>query len=119
MAEAIYRRGEYATADYTPGTGTNVAAGEVVTLGTSLGVAHLPILADTKGTLAVGGGVYTLTMATGTNTSAIVAGGPVYFDTTLNWARSGTNANTIKFGLALEAAGTAAGSIEVLHIAQA
>lgn len=114
MAEAVYRRGEYATADYTPGS--DVAAGEIVTIGTSLAIAHQPIAANEKGTVAVGGGIYTVTMATGTNTSAIGALTTTYFDTTLNWARSGTNANTLRLGLALEAAGTSAASVEVLHV---
>ncbi len=113
MAEAVYRRGEYVTADNTPSGA--VAAGEIVTVGSALRIAHLPIAANALGTLAAGGGVYTVTMATGTNTAAIADGDAVYWDKTLNWARSGTNANTTYLGQALEAAGTSAGSLEVLH----
>lgn len=61
MADTTYRHGDPVMVDYTP-AGGNVAAGEVVlvgnTTGFTCGIAHRPIVNDTLGALASGGGVY-------------------------------------------------------------
>jgi predicted RecA/RadA family phage recombinase len=115
--KAQFLHGEPVMVDHTPVAA--VAAGDVLKVGSSLRIAHSDIAAGALGAVSIGGGVYNLTMATGTNTSAFAAGDTVNYDTTNGWAQSGTNANTIKFGQAVLAAGTAGGQVTALHIPQA
>ena len=65
--EATLRHGDPIFMDYTPGAG-NVAAGQVVVLGNTLGVtcgiAHLDIANNILGALAIGMGIYDVTMLT-------------------------------------------------------
>lgn len=67
MAEALLRQGIPRFMDYTP-TGGNVTAGTVVvlgnTVGVSCGIAHQDIENNRLGALAIGGGVYEVTMLT-------------------------------------------------------
>lgn len=112
--KATFLHGEPVMVDHTPSGA--VGAGDVVKVGSALRVAHTDIAAAALGALAIGGGVYALTMGTGTNSGALAAGDTVYYDTTLGWATSGTSANTIKFGQAVAAAGTSAGVVNALHI---
>jgi hypothetical protein len=78
MAEAVFRHGDPVHMDYTPSAG-NVAAGEVVLLGNTAGltcgIAHLDITNNALGALAVGGGIYDVTMITN-----IAAYTKVYWD---------------------------------------
>lgn len=61
MAEATLRSGNPEMIDYTPTSG-DIDAGEVVLLGNTTGItcgiAHGDIANNTKGALAIGGGVY-------------------------------------------------------------
>lgn len=72
MNATYYQRGE--TLDYTPAE--NVANGEVVSLGTRVGVAAAPILAGEQGAVHVVG-VFFMPKAEG---EAIIQGTAVYYD---------------------------------------
>ena len=56
MAEATLYHGDPVMVDYTPAA--DVAAGEVVVIGSSTFIAHRDIVADETGAVAAGGGVY-------------------------------------------------------------
>jgi hypothetical protein len=112
-AEAVFRHGEPTMADYTPAAG-NVAGGQVVLLGNTagltVGIAHQPIVNGVLGSLAVGGGVYDVTMLTN-----IAAWTKVYWDDTNNKVVT-TSTNMAQFGYLLTG-GTGANTIvEALHI---
>lgn len=99
MAEATFRHGDPVYADYTPAAG-NVSAGEVVLLGNTTGltcgIAHLDITNNALGALAIGGGVYDVTMLE--NYAAYTK---VYWDDTNNKVVS-TSTNNAQFGYLLE-----------------
>lgn len=61
MAEVTFRHGDPVMTDYTPAAG-NVAEGQVVLVGNltgwTCGVVHRPIVNNTLGAAATGGGVY-------------------------------------------------------------
>lgn len=112
MAEAVFRHGSViAYLDYTP-TGGNVAAGQVVVLGgnTGLGtgIAHLDITNNTLGALAIGGGVYDVTMLTNLAPYATV-----YWDDTNNKVVS--TSTLPKFGYLLEGNTGANTVVEAYH----
>lgn len=112
-AEAIYRHGDpVAFADYTP-TGGNVAAGQVVLLGNTLGltcgIAHLDIPNGEKGSLAVGGGVYDVVA-----TANYTIGSKVYWDDATNKVTT-TSTNNATFGFILAASVTNT-TVETLHM---
>ena len=75
--QATFRHGNPLMCDYTPGSA--VAEGDVVVVGSLAGIAHRPIAANAKGSLACGGGVYQVTAA-----GALSAGAVVYWDDTAN-----------------------------------
>jgi hypothetical protein len=113
MAEAVYRHGEVtAYLDYTPASG-NIAAGEVVLLGnlTGLcnGIAHLNITNAVLGALAIGGGVYDVTML-----ENIAAYSKVYWDNTNNKVTN-TSTNMSPFGVLLEGGTGANTVVECFH----
>lgn len=81
--------------DYT--AAADIAAGEVVVVNNSLLIAHEPIANGATGSLAAGGGVYTLTFG-GTNTIAVSNGNLVRWDDTGNYAVGGTATANLKFG---------------------
>lgn len=111
--EATFRHGNPLSVDYTPSSG-NVAAGQVVvqgsvtgnTAGTGLlaGIAHLPILNNVLGALAMGGGVYAVTNL---NNAALDA--KVYWDDSANKITS-VSTNNAKFGYIVGLGGGGANS---------
>jgi hypothetical protein len=94
-AEAIFRHGDPIFIDYTPGAG-NVAAGQVVVLGNTAGlacgVAHVDIPNNVLGALGSGGGVYEVKNL---NNAANYA--KVWWDDANNGA-STTSTNNAQFG---------------------
>jgi len=70
---AIYRA-EGDRVDYTPVA--DVAAGDIIDLGTFVGIATSPILANQLGSLAIEG-IFEVNKFTG---EAIIQGAPVYYD---------------------------------------
>jgi hypothetical protein len=111
--EAVLRHGDPTFADYTP-TGGDVAAGQVVVLGNtaglSCGVAHLAITNNAAGSLAVGGGVYDVTMLTNLAPWSLV-----YWDDTNNKVVS-TSTNNAIFGVLLTGNTGANTTVEALHM---
>jgi len=112
MAQADFRHGNPTMADFTRAAG-NRAAGAVVLLGNltglGLGITHLPIVNNVKGAIAIGGGVYDVTMLTN-----LAAWATVYWDDTNNKVVS-TSTNNATFGVLLEG-GTGANTIvRALH----
>jgi hypothetical protein len=111
--EAIFRHGDPTFADYTPAAG-NVAAGQVVLLGNTagltVGIAHQPIVNGVAGELAVGGGVYDVTMLTN-----IAAWTKVYWDDSINKVVT-TSTNMAQFGYLLTGGTGANTTVEALHI---
>lgn len=112
MAEATFRHGDPGFADYTPASG-NVSAGQVVLLGNTaglaLGIAHLDVVNNTLGSLAIGGGVYDVTMLTN-----LAAWSTVYWDDTNNKVVS-TSTNNAMFGVLLTGGTGANTVVEALH----
>jgi hypothetical protein len=98
--------------DYTPAAG-NISAGQVVLLGnlTGLcnGIAHLDITNATLGALAIGGGVYDVTMLPN-----VAAYAKVYWDDTNNKVTN-TSTNMSPFGYLLEGATGANTTVECFH----
>lgn len=97
MAEAVLRHGIPRFMDYTPAAG-NVSAGQVVVLGNTVGltcgIAHQDITNNVLGSLAIGGGVYEVTMLTN-----IAPYTKVFWDDTNNKVVSTTT--LIPFGMLL------------------
>jgi hypothetical protein len=112
MPEATFRHGDPIHMDYTP-TGGNISAGQVVLLGnlTGLtnGIAHLDITNNALGALAVGGGIYDVTML-----ENIAAYAKVYWDNTNNKVTN-TSTNMSPFGFLLEGATGVNTVVECLH----
>jgi hypothetical protein len=110
--EATFRHGDPTYQDYTPAAG-NIAAGQVVLLGNltgiGLGVAHLDITNNTLGALAVGGGIYDVTMLTNIANYATV-----YWDDTNNKVVT-TSTNNATFGVLLTGGTGANTVVEALH----
>ena len=77
MAKTIFVM-EGGTVDYTPSS--DVASGDVVVQTDLVGVARMPIAANTLGSLAICG-IFDFPKATGTSTG-IAVGTKVYWDTT-------------------------------------
>jgi predicted RecA/RadA family phage recombinase len=112
-AEAIFRHGEpmgymdyLATAD--------IAAGQVVLIGNTAGltcaVAHLPIANGATGALAIGGGIYDVTMLTN-----MAPGAKAYWDDTNNKVTS-TSTNNALFGFLVEGNTGANAVVECVHM---
>jgi hypothetical protein len=112
--EATMRHGDPTMMNYTP-TGGDVAAGQVVSLGgntgLSCGIAHLDIANNVQGALAIGGGVYDVTMLTN-----IAPYAKVYWDDTNNKVVSTTT--LIPFGYLLEGNTGANTVVKCLHVPQ-
>src|SRR5690606_20508251 len=108
MATVTFRHGDPRQIDYTP-SGADVDAGEVVVVGNTPMVAHLPITDGELGALAVGGGVYRLTAA-----GAIDNGDPVYWEATDGEATATASGNLL-FGIAVSASTTDQDPIDVYH----
>jgi hypothetical protein len=110
--EATFRHGDPSFMDYTPAAG-NVSAGQVVLLGNtaglSLGIAHLDIANNTLGALAIGGGVYDVTMLTN-----IAPYATVYWDDTNNKVVT-TSTNNALFGVLLTGNTGANTTVRALH----
>lgn len=107
MATANFSHGEPIMADYTP-TGGDVAAGAVVVLANAVGIVHTPITNNTKGAMAMGGGVYKVTYL-----ANVAVGTKLYYDGTSKVSNVSTN-NTA-FGFALEDVGAANTVGKALH----
>lgn len=112
MPDATFKRGEYATVDYTPGAA--VTAGDIVLLGNTTGIcngiAHSDIANGVLGTLAVGGAAqYDIKVA-----SNYAAWTKVYWDDANNVATS-TSTNMSLLGFTTEASAAANSIVNVLH----
>jgi predicted RecA/RadA family phage recombinase len=92
--------------DYTPTTG--VAAGEAVVVGSIVGIASRPIVANELGALNVEG-VFSVAKPTGAGT-AIAQGAKVY----LYQSQAVTGATGTVMGFAAKAAATTDSSVDVL-----
>lgn len=113
MADTTLRHGNPTMTEHTP-TGGNIAAGDVVLLGNlaglSCGIAHGPITNNTKGSLAVGGGVYECVML-----SNIAQWGLAYWDDANNKLTS-TSTNNAVFGTVVyNGGGGANATVRALH----
>lgn len=106
MATANFVSGKPVMADYTPGSA--VAAGDVVVLENTVGIAHKDIAASELGALAVGGGVYDMVYL-----ANVAVGTKMYYDGTSKV--SSTSTNNTAFGFALESTGAANTVGQVLH----
>lgn len=94
------------TIDYTPSTA--VAAGDVIVMGTIIGIASYDIAANTLGALAVCG-VFDMPKASG----AITPGAAVYWDNTNKNITTTATGNTVA-GVAIATAGAADSTVRVL-----
>lgn len=94
------------TLDHTPET--DVAAGDVVVIGSLVGIAKLDIAAGTLGALALTG-VYDVKKGA----DAFEAGGPVYWDETKKQAAP---TGTVRLGYATEKTDAAAETVRVLKV---
>lgn len=116
MPEATFKHGDPVFEEYTPAAG-NLAAGQVVLLGNlagiTCGITHLPITNNVLGSIAVGGGVYDVTMLTN-----IAPYTKVYWDDTNNKVVS-TSTNNATFGFLLTGNTGANTVVEALHVPQA
>lgn len=114
MADAIFRHGApFGYMDYTPAAG-DVAAGDVVLIGNTAGltcaIAHLDITNATLGALAVGGGIYDVTMV-----GNYAAGSKVWWDDSTNKVTT-TSTNNALFGFLLEGNTGANTVVEAVHL---
>lgn len=118
--ETTFRSGSPTVIDYTP-SGGDVAAGEVVRLkntasnsvetGLALGIAHVDITNNTKGALAVGGGVYDVVNL---NNAANYA--TVYWDDSANKVTT-VSTNNARFGYIVSGGqGGANSTARALHV---
>lgn len=114
--EAVFRHGDPVYMDHTPGAGA-VVAGQVVLLGNTTGltcgIAHLDIANNALGALAMGGGVYDVTMLTN-----LAPYTKVYWDDTNNKVVS-TSTNNAQFGYLLEGNTGVNTIVEALHVPNA
>ena len=113
MAQATFRHGDPLMEDYTPSSG-NVTAGDVVLLGNlagiSCGIAHQDITNNTLGSVAIGGGVYEVTMLSNLADWALA-----YWDDTNNKLTS-TSTNNAVFGVVVSGGGGGANAtVYALH----
>lgn len=113
MAEATMRHGEPTFEDYTPASG-NISAGQVILAGNLVGIgtviAHQDITNNTLGSVAIGGGVYEVTML-----SNIAQYGLAYWDDTNNKLTS-TSTNMAMFGVVVSGGGGGANAtVLALH----
>ena len=104
MSEAVFVQ-EGGAIDYTPTA--DIAAGEVVVLGTLVGVTKVPIPANTLGALAVRG-VFDVAKDAAT---IFTAGQFVFWDEAANQA---TTTGTVLLGKAILAAGNGDATVRVL-----
>lgn len=116
MAEATFVQGDPNMVDYTP-TGGDIAAGQVVLLGNTAGltcgIAHLAISNNTLGALAVGGGVYDVTML-----GNYAAWTKVWYDDATNKVTT-TSTNNALFGYLIEGGTGANTVVNALHVPNA
>lgn len=108
MADTTFRHGSPLMIDYTPSSG-NVALGEVVLLGSVTAntagtgalalIAHHDITNNTKGAMAVGGGVYDVV-----NLNNAANGAKVFWDDTNNKVTT-VSTNNALFGFVAEGGG--------------
>lgn len=110
--EALFRRGYPEYIPYKSATAR--VAGEVFVVGNNTRITHRAIAANELSNVAVTGGVYTL----GKDNSDIADGATLYWDDT-NSVVTTTASTNKKIGIAMEAAGTGATSVDVLHLAAA
>jgi hypothetical protein len=112
MAEAVFRHGDPTYQDYTPAAG-NIAAGQVVLLGNltglTCGVAHLDIPNGVLGAVAIGGGIYDVTML-----QNIAANANVWWDDTNNKITT-TSTNAAYFGVTVTGGTGANTVVEAMH----
>jgi hypothetical protein len=96
MASATFRHGDPLMVDYTPASG-NIAAGQVILAGNAAGVscviAHRPIVNNTLGAVAAGGGVYDII-----NLDNAATWAKVYWDPATPTKVTTTSTNNAKFG---------------------
>jgi predicted RecA/RadA family phage recombinase len=115
MAEATFVQGDPLMVDHTPSGA--VAAGEVLVISNNVYIPHLPIAADTLGSVAAGGGVYDIAKDDASG-SGWAAGVLLYWDASANQVTDTAGSNK-KIGVALEAAADSDTTARVIHILQA
>lgn len=119
MADTTFRHGSPRMIDYTP-SGGNVALGDVVLLGTVTAntagtgalalISHAPIVNNTKGAMAVGGGVYDVV-----NLNNAANGAKVFWDDTNNKVTT-VSTNNAQFGYIVgDGGGGANSTAKALH----
>lgn len=113
MAEATFRHGHPLMVDHI--AAADITAGDVVlvgnTAGWTCGIAHVDIANTEKAALAMGGGVYDVTIL---NTN-VAKGTKVYWDDTTNRITT-VSTNNALFGFVVEATGAVANTVaEVMH----
>lgn len=122
MANTTFRHGYPRMEDYTPSSGA-ITAGNVVQIGTVTAntagsgsralIAHADIANNAKGSLAAGGGIYTML-----NLNNAADGAKVYWDPAGNAAKVTTvSTNNCKMGYVVEGTGGggANSSVDILH----
>lgn len=116
MAEAQFVSGDPVAVDYTPSSGA-LSAGQVVLLGNTAGltcgIAHLDVSNNTLGSLAVGGGVYDVTML-----GNYAAWTKVFWDDSVNKVTT-TSTNNAQFGYLIEGGTGANTVVQALHVPNA
>ena len=119
MADTTFRHGAPVMIDYTPSSG-NVSLGDVVLLGTVTAntagtgalalIAHHDITNNTKGAMAIGGGVYDVV-----NLNNAANGAKVYWDDTNNKVTT-VSTNNAQFGyVAYDGGGGANSTAKAFH----
>lgn len=99
--------------DYTP-SGADVAAGEVIASGSALLIPHRPIADGATGSMAVGGGVYTVSK--GTADAGLTLGVTARFVAASGIVTSATATANLPFGVVTKAAASSDATVEVLHV---
>lgn len=119
MADTTFRHGDPVMIDYTP-SGGNVAEGEVVVVGSVTAntsgtgavamVAHRPITNNTKGALAIAGGVYDVV-----NLNNAANGAKVYWEDTNNKVTTVSTNNAVFGWIAYDGGGGANSTAKAFH----
>lgn len=97
------------TIDHIPTS--DVSAGDVISMGGLLGIAHVPIPADTHGAIRLSGVYDVVKTANATSGLAFTIGATVYWNTTTKLAVDAAGAGIITLGVCVVAAGKGDGLV--------
>lgn len=106
---ALFRSGSPVMADYTPGSA--VTAGDVVIVSDLALIAHLDIAANALGSLATGGGIYSMPKASG----SITGGVRLFWDATNHVVTTDRGTNKIIGFAGPDGAASADTTVLVIH----